>query len=142
MRPQPLPLLTLRDLGRAVLRWSAQWVYIARLAAQIMAWALSPGSYPRALRPVMARHLYQSAGPALWWYVLMFGLFSLVLVQIVVVSAQSYGLSMGWTPPPHIRCATVEVSAHHCVEHRRSVHHEGYYRRHRLGQAGVSDSRC
>ena len=93
MSTEPLPLLTLRDLGRAVLRWSAQWVYIARLAAQIMAWALSPGSYPRALRPVMARHLYQSAGPSLLWYVLMFGLFSLVLVQIVVVSAQSYGLS-------------------------------------------------
>lgn len=93
MTTEPLPLLTLRDLGRAVLRWSAQWVHIARLAAQIMAWALSPGSYPRALRPVVARHLYQSAGPSLLWYVLMFGLFSLVLVRIVVVSAQSYGLS-------------------------------------------------
>lgn len=93
MTTAPLSLQPLRDLGSAVLRWSAQWVYIARLAAQIMAWALSPGSYPRALRPVMARHLYQSAGPSLLWYVLMFGLFSLVLVRIVVVSAQSYGLS-------------------------------------------------
>ena len=93
MKTEPLPFQTLRDLGRAVLRWSAQWIYIARLAAQIMAWALSPGSYPRALRPVMARHLYQSAGPSLLWYVLMFGFFSLVLVRIVVVSAASYGLS-------------------------------------------------
>lgn len=93
MSSQPIPFHALRDLGRATLRWSAQWVYIARLAAQIMAWALSAGSYPRALRPVMARHLYQSAGPSLLWYVLMFGFFSLVLVRIVVVSADSYGLS-------------------------------------------------
>ena len=93
MRTVPPPSQPLRDLGRAALRWSAQWVYIARLAAQIMAWALTPGSYPRALRPVMARHLYQSAGPSLMWYVLMFGFFSLVLVRIVVVSAASYGLS-------------------------------------------------
>ena len=50
MTAEPLLLHTLRDMGRATLRWSAQWVYIARLAAQIMAWALSPGSYPRALR--------------------------------------------------------------------------------------------
>ena len=89
----PLPLHTLREVGRAALHWSAQWVYIARLAAQIMAWALSPGSYPRAQRLMLARHLYQSAGPSLLWYVLMFGLFSLVLVRIVVVSADSYGLS-------------------------------------------------
>ena len=93
MSTVPPPSQPLRDLGRAVLRWGAQWIYIARLAAQIMAWALSPGSYPRALRPVMARHLYQSAGPSLLWYVLMFGFFSLVLVRIVVVSAASYGLS-------------------------------------------------
>lgn len=93
MSTEPLPLQTLRDIGRAALHWSAQWLYIARLAAQIMAWALSPGSYPRALRPIMARHLYQSAGPSLIWYVLMFGLFSLVLVRIVVVTAASYGLS-------------------------------------------------
>lgn len=93
MSTEPLPIQTLRDTGRAVLSWSAQWVYIARLAAQIMAWAISPGSYPRAQRLVLARHLYRSAGPSLLWYVLMFGLFSLVLVRIVVVSAQSYGLS-------------------------------------------------
>jgi phospholipid/cholesterol/gamma-HCH transport system permease protein len=84
---------TLRDLGRATLRWLRQWLYIARLAAQIMAWALSPRSYPRAQRPELARHIYQSAGPSMLWYVLMFGLFGLVLVRIVVVSAQSYGLS-------------------------------------------------
>ena len=87
------PLQTLRHMGRATLLWLRQWLYIARLAAQIMAWALSPGSYPRDQRPALARHIYQSAGPALLWYVLMFGLFGLVLVRIVVVSAQSYGLS-------------------------------------------------
>lgn len=82
-----------REMGRAVLRWLAQWLHIARLAAQIMAWALSPRSYPPGLRPVIARHLYQSAGPPLLWYVSMLALFGWVLVRIVVVSAQGYGLS-------------------------------------------------
>lgn len=93
MKSEPVPFQTVRNVGRATLRWGAQWAHIARLAAQIMAWALTPGSYPRARRPVLAEHIYRSAGPSMLWYVLMFGLFSVVLVRIVVVSAQSYGLS-------------------------------------------------
>ena len=85
-RPSLLPS-TVRDkaleVGHAVLRWLAQWLHIARLAAQIMTWALSPRSYPRDLRPVIARHLYQSAGPPLLWYVSMLALFGWVLVPLL-----------------------------------------------------------
>ncbi len=85
--------LALADMGRATLRWVAQWWYIAKLGAQILAWGLWPGSYSRDLRLATARHLYQAAGPVLLWFSLLSALISVVLVRIVVVTAQSYGLS-------------------------------------------------
>lgn len=81
------------QMGRASLHWLAQWGYIARLGAQILAWALMPGSYPRAQRLETARHLYQATGPVLLGFSLLSALISVVLVRIVVVTAQSYGLT-------------------------------------------------
>lgn len=81
------------QMGRACLQWLAQWWYIARLGAQILAWALLPRSYPREQRLETARHLYQATGPVLLWFSLLSALVSVVLVRIVVVTAQSYGLT-------------------------------------------------
>lgn len=83
----------LAEMGRATRHWMAQWWHIARLGAQILAWALLPGSYPRAQRQETARHIYQATGPVLLWFSLLSALISVVLVRIVVVTAQSYGLT-------------------------------------------------
>jgi phospholipid/cholesterol/gamma-HCH transport system permease protein len=83
----------LADMGRAALRWLGGWWQIVHLGALLMVLALSPSSYTRANRAVMAREIYLGTAPILLWFTLLSSLIGLVVIRIVVVTAASYGLS-------------------------------------------------
>lgn len=62
-------------------------------AALLLAATLSPAAYSPAARRAVANRICVSAMRMLPWFTLLSGLLSLVLVHIVVVTAQSYGLT-------------------------------------------------
>jgi phospholipid/cholesterol/gamma-HCH transport system permease protein len=79
--------------GRALRQWlSVSWRML-QTGALVLALALSPSSYRRGLRAALARHIYLGTAPLLPWFTVLVALLSLVLIRIVVVTAQSYGLS-------------------------------------------------
>lgn len=82
-----------RKMGRAAFSWLAGWWRVIHLGALILVLALSPSSYEKAYRTVLARHIYLSTAPILLWFTVLIAVFSLVLTRIVVVTALSYGLS-------------------------------------------------
>jgi len=84
---------TIAELGRDVLGWFAGWWRIIRLSALLLVLALSPSSYRRANRLVIAHHIYRDAARNLFWYTVLTTLIGVVLIRIVVVTALSYGLS-------------------------------------------------
>ena len=86
--PAPTPTLT-GIVHRSLLGW---W-RVTHFGAALLALALSPASYARRHRPALARHLYLDTAPNLVWFTLLSAFISLVLIRIVVVTAQSYGLS-------------------------------------------------
>ncbi|MDQ6679582.1 MAG: ABC transporter permease [Pseudomonadota bacterium] len=69
------------------------WWSVVYFSAELLALALSPSSYRRRYRPALARHIYLDTAPHLGWFTLLSALISLVLIRIVVVTAESYGLS-------------------------------------------------
>lgn len=83
----------LAGMGRAVLRWLAGWWHIVYFGALLLVLALSPSSYGRENRLVLARHMYLDTAPILAGFTVLCALVSLVLTRIVVVTALSYGLS-------------------------------------------------
>ena len=62
-------------------------------SALLLTLILSPSSYRRGPRAVIAHHVYLGTAPMLPWFTLLVALASLVLIHIVVVTAASYGLS-------------------------------------------------
>lgn len=66
---------------------------LLRLAVMLLLLALSPSSYKRADRLVLARHVYDSTAPNMTSFTLLCALVSLVLTRIVTTTAMSYGLS-------------------------------------------------
>jgi phospholipid/cholesterol/gamma-HCH transport system permease protein len=80
-------------LGRAVVHWLAGWWRIVHFGTLIGVLALSPSSYTRENRAAISRDLVLDTAPVLVWFTLLSSLISLVLIRIVVVTAQSYGLS-------------------------------------------------
>ena len=93
MTAVPSPHGALAQMGRAALRWFAGWWQIVHLGAAILVLALSPSSYDRAQRSAMARHVYLGTAPTLPWFTVLAALIGIVIIRIVVVTAQSYGLS-------------------------------------------------
>ncbi len=73
--------------------WLAEWWRLVHLGALLLLLALSPSSYKRTDRVVMARHIYDNTAPILTGFTVLCALISLVLTRIVVVTALSYGLS-------------------------------------------------
>ena len=69
------------------------WVELLRLTGRLLALALQPSSYRGPAWPRLAQHLVTAALPALWWYMVLSALFGQVLIRIVVVTAQGYGLT-------------------------------------------------
>ena len=73
--------------------WLAQWWRLAHLGAVLLLLALSPSSYKRAERLVLARHIYDNTAPNMTSFSLLCAIISLVLTRIVTTTALSYGLS-------------------------------------------------
>ncbi|TSE20434.1 Permease MlaE [Tepidimonas alkaliphilus] len=85
--PAPTPSWTASVQG-----WRL-WVALLRLMGRLLALALQPASYRGAAWPRVAQHLVTAALPALWWYAVLSALFGQVVIRIVVVTAQGYGLT-------------------------------------------------
>ncbi len=71
---------------------TSSW-HLVHLGALLMVASLSPSTYPKSNRSTISRHIYNSTVSALPWFTAMTALISLVLIRVVVVTAQSYGLS-------------------------------------------------
>ncbi len=86
-------LLPLRPWARWPLRWLAGWWHIVFLGSQLLALALSPSSYAAPQRQRMAAHMVAGSASMLLWFTGFAALLTLVITRIVVVTAQSYGLT-------------------------------------------------
>ena len=73
--------------------WLVQWWKLMVLSAVLLLLALSPSSYKRVDRLVLARHVYDNTAPNMTSFTLLCALISLVLTRIVTTTALSYGLS-------------------------------------------------
>jgi phospholipid/cholesterol/gamma-HCH transport system permease protein len=84
----------LGHLGAAPLRWAQGWWRVVFFGAVLLVLAMSPSSWrTRGMRGALARHLYLDTAPILLGFSLLCALITLVITRIVVVTAQSYGLS-------------------------------------------------
>ncbi|MBA2674016.1 ABC transporter permease [Ramlibacter sp.] len=79
--------------GMAPLRWLAAWVRIVFFGAVMLVRMLTPSSYGPQTRYNLARHAYLDTAPILLWFTVLIALLTLIITRIVVVTAQSYGLS-------------------------------------------------
>src|SRR5690606_38367271 len=77
----------------AIRRELASWWYLALFGASALVIALTPRTYTRVNRRAIATEIYDSTWRILPWFVGISALTSLVLIRIVFVTAQSYGLS-------------------------------------------------
>jgi phospholipid/cholesterol/gamma-HCH transport system permease protein len=84
---------TVSHTSTVPLRWLAAWARIMFFGAVMLVRAASPGSYGPQVRYNVARHVYLDTAPILGWFTLLIALFSMVITRIVVVTANSYGLS-------------------------------------------------
>jgi phospholipid/cholesterol/gamma-HCH transport system permease protein len=76
-----------------IINWFVGWWRVLYFGAQILVLAFSPASYSPSNRVLLARHMVQGTAPILVWFTLLSALITLVITRIVVVTAQSYGLS-------------------------------------------------
>jgi phospholipid/cholesterol/gamma-HCH transport system permease protein len=83
----------LQRLHHGAVAWLHSWWRLLHFAVLMFSVALTPSSYGRDKRPVLAAHLVADTAPNLAWYGVMSALVSLVLIRIVVVTSLSYGLS-------------------------------------------------
>jgi phospholipid/cholesterol/gamma-HCH transport system permease protein len=81
------------NLAKRGWNWLRIWWDILHFAAVMIVLAFSPSSYHASNRRRFAEHIYLSSWKVLPWFMVLSTLISLVLVRIVVVTAQSYGLS-------------------------------------------------
>lgn len=80
-------------LGRELVRWLAGWRRVIFFGALAVVMVLSPFTYDRTNRNMIARQIYVTTWQILPWFTLLSSLISLVLIRVVVVSAVSYGLA-------------------------------------------------
>lgn len=90
MQAAASPLRTLahglRQRGRVTWR-------VLQLGAMVILLALSPSSWRAPWRQPLAVQVVRAALPLLPWFTLLAAILSLVIIRIVLVTAQSYGLS-------------------------------------------------
>jgi phospholipid/cholesterol/gamma-HCH transport system permease protein len=84
---------TVSHTSMAPMRWAAAWSRIMFFGSVMVVRALSPASYGPETRYNLARHVYLDTAPILGWFTVMISLFTLIITRIVVVTANSYGLS-------------------------------------------------
>lgn len=80
-------------VARAVWAWALSWWRIVYLGAVAMVLVVSPSSYCRQGRRLLAHRIYLETAPILLGFTVLAALLSLVITRIVVVTALSYGLS-------------------------------------------------
>jgi len=78
---------------RPQLLWLISWWQVLFTGAQILVLACLPSSYSPANRQRMAFHMVAGTASVLLWFSGLAALLSLVLTRIVVVTAESYGLT-------------------------------------------------
>ncbi|NMM09871.1 MAG: ABC transporter permease [Polaromonas sp.] len=83
----------LTETGQVGQHWLIEWWRLVHLGALILVLTLSPSSYSRESREVMARHIYLNTAPIILWFTVLCALVTVVLTRIVLVTALSYGLS-------------------------------------------------
>lgn len=90
-----LPLVFDADpLGRSLARLAGGVLHLLRLGSLMAVLSLSPGSYRSpAVRQGVMVHLVRATLPLLTWFLVLSALASVVLIRIVVATADSYGLS-------------------------------------------------
>lgn len=93
MNALPVPTSLLERFWRAARRWAVAWWRILDLGTVVLVLLLSPSSWHRAQRSRMARQIVADTLPILLGFTVLVALLSLVLTRIVVVTAQSYGLT-------------------------------------------------
>ena len=93
MRQNSLSRSGFDTLGNKLVRSVISWWQIIHFGAVALVLALSPSSYDKVNRSVIAKHIYMSTWQVLLWFTTLCALISLVLVRIIVVTALSYGLS-------------------------------------------------
>ena len=84
---------TLAEINRKAQNWLIGWWRLVYLGAMILVLAMSPSSYGRDNRRVLAQHIYLNTAPNLLGFTLMCALVTVVITRIVIVTALSYGLS-------------------------------------------------
>ncbi|MFA9218372.1 MAG: MlaE family ABC transporter permease [Sphingomonadaceae bacterium] len=82
----PSPLQAAQD-------WLNGWWRLLHFAVLMLSLALYPSSYGPRYRKPLACQLVAATAPNLAWYGVLCALVSLVLIRIVVVTSQSYGLT-------------------------------------------------
>jgi len=88
----PPALGFLHRVYRGARHWLLVWWRILRFALLMLILAATPSSYNRQARQSMARHLVLASSFNVLWFTVLTSLISLVLIRIVVVTAQSYGV--------------------------------------------------
>lgn len=91
----------LKNLFHSSFHWLKGWWHVLYFAAVVWVAALSPSSYrtpstnspPETKKEPLLNYLYACTVPLLPWFTVLMSLISIVLIRIVVVTAQSYGLS-------------------------------------------------
>ncbi len=84
---------SLQELPQTTLRWLTGWWRIVLFSMQLLVLALSPSTWRREHRAIIAHHIYADTAPMLAWFTVLAALISLVIIRIVLVTSVSYGLS-------------------------------------------------
>lgn len=76
-----------------LVRWCQGWWHVLFFGAQVLVLALTPSSYTPANRQRIAGHMLSGTASMLLWFTGLAALVTVVLTRIVVVTAESYGLT-------------------------------------------------
>ncbi len=83
----------MQGAGRVPVRWITGWGRTVWFGALLLVLALSPSSWQERTRQTLAHHIYTDTAPILAGFTGMCALLTLIITRIVIVTAQSYGLS-------------------------------------------------
>jgi phospholipid/cholesterol/gamma-HCH transport system permease protein len=82
-----------RDWTEALRLWWGGWWQIIHFGAQVLVLMFSPSSWRRSQRQLMANRIYLATRPLLTGFVALSALAAVVIIRIVLVTSQTYGLS-------------------------------------------------
>ena len=89
----PSPPTIVRRLHRGAVSWILSWWRLLNFSVLMLTVGVMPATYRKDNRRILAHHLVRDTVPNLVWFGVLSALVSLVLIRIVVVTSQSYGLT-------------------------------------------------